>query len=630
MGEKTFGLIGKGSPVAAILLATIGLLFFAVFSVTAAHAATPTAQVVSGVLGVLSLAGLGALARRERSRTHGVRRLTIGADRITIEHPDPLRAPLHLSRDLIRAIAIDDSGDPRLRLPVVRAFSWAAPTAAPDGVEGYLWTADDGDTLLPVVGGPKDKPTVAIVLRHPAAFEAARAARARGADARTGRTTLDRERHVIGLMLAVADPAALAAALADWPEHVETITTDHFRPAPEETAPPAAATTAIATPAGPTPLTSVAPPLTSAPAPTADALDLPQPRSVAATRRVALLIALGFAVPFALLNAGLLGLTLWMLSSGRVAWSWLPAGLALGMLYAVLHREDDDEPGIPLDAAAAPELHAFIADVAAQVEAPVPAAVRLTLAPADSIHARGDAATLRLGLPALAVYDRDALRALVAHELAHHGRRHTGVGAITGWTFTALGRLHRHLLDLEHGARVLAYPAAGARVLTGRYAAFAAPIVIALKRHHEVEADRIAAAAVGPAVAVAELERYYALDEAYGGWADEVLVPALESGHRPPLAASFAAYLERPEVRRRTEAALDAGRRALTLDPAAAHPPLGVRLAIMRSAPAVARPRDRRPAIALLDRLDLREQELLAGFAGADRVATLQPVQAAA
>ncbi|WP_445148417.1 M48 family metalloprotease [Baekduia sp. Peel2402] len=634
MGDKTFGLTGKGSPVTAILLVAIGLVFTP-FLAGAGDAIASTAGAIG--VAVLALLGFGTLVRRELNRSRGVRRLTISADRITIEHPDPLRAPLHLPRELIRAIAIDESGDPHVRLPVVREFSWSAPTAAPDGLEGFLWTSSDGDTLLPVLGGPKDKPTVAIVLRHPATFEAARAARARGADARNGRTTLDRERHVIGLMLAVADPAALTAALADWPERVEAITTSHFRPEPEDAAQPAAAATSetpappAQAPPPPTPLASVAPPpSTPAPEPTVDALDLPQPRSVAATRRVALLLALGFAIPFALLNAGLFGLSFWMLSSGRHMWFWLPAGLAIGMLYAVLYREPGDEPGVPLDAAAAPELHAFIADVAAQIEAPVPTAVRLTLAPQDAISASHDGATLYLGLPALAVYDRDALRALIAHELAHHGRRHTGVGVITGWTFTALDRLHRHLLDLEHGGRLLAYPAAGARAMTGRYAAFAAPIVIALRRHHEIEADHVASAAVGPAVAIAELERYYALSEAFDGWTADVLLPALESGHRPPLAAGFAAYLERPEVRRRTEAAVDAGRCLLTLDPARTHPPLGVRLAIARSVPAVARPRDRRPAIALLDRLDLREQELLAGFAGADRVATLQPVQAAA
>jgi Zn-dependent protease with chaperone function len=434
------------------------------------------------------------------------------------------------------------------------------------------------------------------------------------------------------VMLAVADPAALAAALAGWPERVEQLTTDHFRP---ERATPAAAPSPSPAPAPAEPHRggdlSVAPPLPPAATPTVDELDLPRARSVAATRRVALLVALGFAIPFALLNAGLLGLALWMLATAHVVWAWVPGGLALGMLYAVLHDEEAWQPGIPLDRDAAPALHAFIADVAAEVQAPVPTALRLTLAPADSIGAaKGGGATLRLGLPALAVYDHDELRALVAHELAHHGRRHTAVGVIVGRTFTALERLHDHLRGLERSTRFWAVPAAGVRVVVGRYAAFAAPIAIALKRQHEIEADHVASAAVGPAVAVAELERYHAVVAAYDGWHADVLLPALESGHRPPLAAGFATYLERPEVRRRIEAGVDAERRVLTLDPGATHPPLGVRLAIARSVPDVARPRDRRPAIALLDRLDLREQELLARFAGADRVATLQPVQAAA
>jgi Zn-dependent protease with chaperone function len=639
MGTRTLAL-GKGSLTTAALMATIAV-GGAAFCFLVASYAVPSARLPTVAVGIALLLGFGRWAQVEARRNRsGDRTLSISeTDGLTIVHPDPLRAPFHVPRALIRAIHVDTSGDAHRRHPVEHRFSWSAPTAAGEGLAGYLWTDDHGDEQFPLLGGPKDQPTVAVVLHLPMSVDAARAARARFADTRNGRATVDRETPILGFLLAT-DAHAAADAFAGWDEHVEVLLTEHLAPArpeevdevladlgvtPAETAPPAPPTASV-----PPPTRSVAPP-GAAPAAQSPARDLPRVRSIAHDRTLAFLLALGFLIPFTLVVGGLFGLTAVMLSHRISVWALFPAAMAIGLVRAAMGDSDETDHGVPVGPDAAPELHALIATTARDIDAALPAEVRVTFGPFDAIGERDRGrATLWLGLPTIAAYDRDALRVVIAHELAHLRLRHTAIGRITGRTLTALDDLLEHLAALERRSHIFGTAAIPLTALLSRYRRLAVPAVLELRRASEIAADEIAATACGPTVTTAELELGHAVHAAFRPWIDEELIPALDQGRRPALAASFSAYLERPDVQRRIGPIVAADAADLTLRPRDTHPPLGLRLELARAATTPARAPDRRPAIELLPALDTVEQELLAAFAGAERVAALAPERAAA
>jgi Zn-dependent protease with chaperone function len=638
MGTRTLAL-GKGSLTTAALMATIAVGGAAVCFLVASSA-VPSARLPTVAVGIALLLGFGRWAQVEARRNRsGDRTLSISeTDGLTIVHPDPLRAPFHVPRALIRAIHVDTSGDAHRRHPVERRFSWSAPTAADEGLAGYLWTDDHGDEQFPLLGGPKDQPTVAVVLHLPMSVDAARAARARFADTRNGRATVDRETPILGFLLAT-DAHAAAAAFADWSERVDVLLTEHLASArpeevddvlaefgvtPAETAPPAPPTASV-----PPPKRSVAPPGAAPARPPAP--DLPRARTIAHGRTLAFLLALGFLVPFTLVVGGLFGLTAVMLSHRISVWALFPAAMAIGLVRAAMGDSDEADHGVPVGPDAAPELHALIAATARDVDAALPAEVRVTFGPFDAIgeHDRGRA-TLWLGLPTIAAYDCDELRVVIAHELAHLRLRHTAIGRVTGRTLTALDDLLEHLAALERRSHIFGTAAIPLTALLSRYRRLAVPAVLELRCANEIAADEIAATACGPTVTTAELELGRAVHAAFRPWIDEELVPTLDQGYRPALAASFAAYLERPDVQRRIGPIVAADAADSTLRPHDTHPPLGLRLELARAAATPARAPDRRSAIELLPALDTVEQELLAAFAGAERVAALAPERAAA
>jgi Peptidase family M48 len=644
MGTRTLALAGKGSLTTAALMTTIAV-GGATFCFLVSSYTVPSARLPAIAVGFALLLGFGRWAQVEAQRNRsGDRALTISeTDGLTIVHPDPLRAPFHVPRALIRAIHVDTSGNAHRRHPVERHFSWSAPTTADEGLAGYLWTDDHGDEQFPLLGGPKDQPTVAVVLHLPMGVDAARATRARFADTRTGRATVDRETPILGFLLATADAHATADAFANWDERVDVLLTEHLAPTPvaeidgvltelgftpeEETTTPAPPTASV-----PPPTRSVPPPGTASIAPARPTVpDLPRARPAAHGRTVAFLLALGFLIPFTLIVGGLFTLTIVMLSHRISVWAIFPAAMAIDLVRAAMGDDDEADHGVPVGPADAPELHALIAATARDIDATSPAEVRVTFGPFDAIGERDRGrATLWLGLPTIAAYDRDALRVLIAHELAHLRLRHTAIGRITGRTLKALDDLLEHLAVLERRSHIFGAAAVPLTALLSRYRRFAVPTVLELRRANEIAADEIAATACGPDVTTAELELGYAVHEAFRPWIDQELVPALDQGRRPTLAASFSAYLERPDVRRRADEQVAAEALDVTLSPYHTHPPLGLRLAIARAAATPARAPDRRPAIELLGGLDAIERELLAAFAGTERVAALVPERAAA
>jgi Zn-dependent protease with chaperone function len=622
---------GKQSRTGAVAIGAVGVVLTVAFVAAALGPhAVPGERVEELALALASLLGFGWWARRvERRHRPGPRALTVAEDQLVIAHPVALDRPLTLPRNAIRAIQIDTTGDPTGRHPIRRTFSWSSPTPAPDGLTGALWTPDGVPDDVVLVGAAKDAPNLAIVLDHP--FVGQGMPRARG---------LEHE-PVVALLVRTVDPEAAATTLAQWDDVVVAeLRTDHFGPRPAVPAP--AATTDPAQDAPPVPAEQATPvddalpaptprrPSVPPPAPRHDraALTLPTPASPARTQATAVLVALGFAIPFTLITLGLLVVGgLWFVSHGPS----IPAITMLivgGWLVRVAWPRNQAPLGVPVTLADAPELHGLVAETAAAIGTAPPREIRAELS--ANAHTNGKA--LVLGMSLIAGLDRDQLRAVIAHELAHAHLRHAAAQRWIGTTFQTLGRVHRFLYLMEKRALFAGLLSAPLRHAVGGYMRLATHATRDLIPGREVAADELAARIAGPTAAATALERLFGLDIATDQWVSTTLIPALDAGTRPPIVAGLAAHFDAPETRALIAAVAADARHHTTMQPGATHPPLGARLAIVRDVPSPARAADHRPATGLFpDRtLDALEQTLLARFAGPDRVARLAAARAAA
>jgi Zn-dependent protease with chaperone function len=628
---------GTQSRAGVIAIGAVGIVLTVAFAAAALGPHTVAGETVEELaLALASLLGFGWWAGRvERRNRPGPRALTVADDQLVIAHPVALERPLTLPRNAIRAIQIDATGDPTGRHPVRRAFSWSSPTPVPDGLAGALWTPDDVPDDVVLIGAAKDAPNLAIVLDHPIVGQGMR--RDRG---------LEHE-PVIALLVCTVDPEAAATTLAEWDDVVVAeLRTDHFEPrvrvpAPAATAAPAehAAPVADAPPVPAehaTPVDEAQPahtprrPSVPPPAPRYDraALTLPTPASPARNQATAVLLALGFVVPFTLITVGLLFFGgLWFVSHGPSIPAITMLIVGAGLVRVAWPRSQAPL-GVPVPLADAPELHGLVAETAAAIGTTPPREIRTEL----SANASTNGKALVLGMSLIAGLDRDQLRAVIAHELAHTHLRHAAAQRWIGTTLQTVGRLHVFLSAMEKRVLFAGMLSAPLRHAAGGYLRLATPAARKLSAGREVAADELAARIAGPAATAAALERLFGLDIATSDWFRATLIPALEAGTRPPVVAGLVAHFDAPETRAVIAAVAANGRHDTTLRPGASHPPLGARLAIVRDVPSPARAADHRPAAGLLpDRtLDALEQALLARLAGPDRVARLAAARAAA
>jgi Zn-dependent protease with chaperone function len=618
---------GTQSRAGVIAIGAVGVVLTVAFVAAALGPHTMPGQTVEELaLALASALGFGWWARRvERRHRPGPCALTVADDHLVIAHPVALDRPLTLPRDAIRAIQIDATGDPTGRHPVRRAFSWSSPTPAPDGLAGALWTPDDVADDVVVIGAAKDVPNLAIVLDRP--FVPQGLHRARGLE----------HTSVIALLVCTVDPEAAATTLAEWDDVVVAeLRTDHFGPRPRVPAPAEPAGPADAPPEHATPVDEALPaptprrPSVPPPAPHHDraSLTLPTPASPARTQATAVLVALGFAVPFTLITLGLLLFGgRWFISHGPSIPSITMLIVGAGLVRVAWPRSEAPL-GVPVTLADAPELHGLVAETAAAIGTAPPREIRAEL----SANASTNGHALVLGIALIAGLDRDQLRAVIAHELAHTHLRHAAAQRWIGTTFQTASRVHMFLSLMEQRALFAGMLSAPLRHAAGGYLRLATRATRDLKAGREVAADELAARIAGPAATAAALERLSGLHITTANWFDATLVPALDAGSRPPIVASLAAHFDAPETRAVIAAVAANGRHDTTMHPGASHPPLGARLAIVREAPSPARAADHRPAAGLLpDRtLDVLEQALLARLAGPDRVASLAAARAAA
>jgi Zn-dependent protease with chaperone function len=246
--------------------------------------------------------------------------------------------------------------------------------------------------------------------------------------------------------------------------------------------------------------------------------------------------------------------------------AWVAIGVA-----GVLARPPE-LPGREVGPAAEPDLVELVDRVAGAVGFGQRVVLRIVPEPVASLARPRVAGTrtyvLVLGWPFLRLLARAELEAVVAHELAHRVE-------LTSMAFRTVSRCRERLAaGLEGRPRM---PAA----LAGRLLRASQARMWAL----ELAADRVSAAAAGPAAASGALVRTatlgVAFDRLVAGWID---VTARHGRFPQDLYAAFADALADPNVQRRVRR-LAAEDEAVDPYSAADHPPLDRRLAALPMVP---------------------------------------------
>ncbi|HKV98932.1 MAG TPA: M48 family metallopeptidase [Vicinamibacterales bacterium] len=295
-------------------------------------------------------------------------------------------------------------------------------------------------------------------------------------------------------------------------------------------------------------------------------------RSVVARAALALVLLAGFYV----LAVGLAGGLLWIPYAEfmylhrvdpRIAAACV--GAAGAILWSLRPRRDAFvPPGPQLHEAAQPRLFSMIREVAGRTAEAMPAEVFLVpdvnayVAQRGGFGGFGGQRIMGLGLPLLTVLTVDELKAVLAHEFGHYRGGDVSLGPLVYRTRAAIGRTLQETAGSFIAAPFRAYGRVFLRVSSS------------VSRHQEFVADRVAADAVGAAPLGSGLRKVHRAAFAFQWYMGSEVVPIIQAGHFPPIAAGFSQFLTAPATRTMLE----------TLEPPAAaddydsHPPLVDRL----------------------------------------------------
>lgn len=227
---------------------------------------------------------------------------------------------------------------------------------------------------------------------------------------------------------------------------------------------------------------------------------------------------------------------------------------------------------------------------------------------------------LIMGLPLLDILSPAELRAVIAHEYGHYVGGDTRVGQWIWRTRAAIGRTLEELHDEDSwGRRLIQLP-------FELYGKMFLRITAAVSRREEFAADRLAARVAGSDVQASALRRIHVAAPAFDAYFADEVVPLLQAGRRPPLAAGFSRFMTAEGVQEATRRHAESLREETT-NAYDSHPSLPERLRALGfdsidgdSAPAP------EPASTLLHDRDAIERRVLETLFGAEAVAELKPI----
>jgi Zn-dependent protease with chaperone function len=281
---------------------------------------------------------------------------------------------------------------------------------------------------------------------------------------------------------------------------------------------------------------------------------------------------------------------------------------ALTVLWAILPRMDRFEPPGPrVTAQEQPELFKLIHDVAKATSQAMPEDVYLLndvnafVAQRGGLMGVGARRVMGIGLPLMQALTIDELKGVLAHEFGHY---HSGDVALGPWihkTRVAVGRTIAQL-----GESILRFIFIG-------YASLFLRVTHAVSRRQEFIADEVAAGVVGAHAMTSGLRKVNGAAFAYHTYWHSELVPVMQAGFRPPLAAGFGRYASSPEMLRVIDAVVNHEEQEGETDPFDTHPSLRDRLAALERQPSGS-PGDSRPAASLLRNIDECERRLFSAL----------------
>ena len=259
--------------------------------------------------------------------------------------------------------------------------------------------------------------------------------------------------------------------------------------------------------------------------------------------------------------------------------------------------DPDADLGPALGRSDAPRLFAETAEIARRLGARMPDQIRLTYLPCCGLVAWRRSRALMIGLPLLHVLNVAELRAVLAHELAHHARGDAGHAERSARFVEGLNRA----LERPNGSWG---PLKAWALMCGRLGArLAAPVALG----REARADRTAASIAGGSVAASALVKTAQVQPLFR----ELLGRYDPSDpDRPNLYAFFRRFWERIPEELHTAIRHDM-LRAGGASTDGIHPPLLDRLGLVQSYPErPLPPEDAAPAATLLGDVEALEQML--------------------
>lgn len=267
--------------------------------------------------------------------------------------------------------------------------------------------------------------------------------------------------------------------------------------------------------------------------------------------------------------------------------------MALSLVIAMLpRRERFVAPGLLVDPGAEPALSELVTGVARAIDVPPPDELYLGYDTEAGAGVHGGPGRRRryvlLGLPLLEVLTVDQLRALVAHELAHHAGGDTGLSPWIGRTRAAALRSVAAFQmeefdddDLEIAPKLYAM----ARWPFELYARTFLRITGALARRAEFTADAASARVAGRDAAAGMLRMVVASDAVVDRFLAHDVETALRVGRRPPIGDGLRRALGTDRVQQIVRASLEQRLEQAEHDPYDSHPTLRQRLEAFGTGP---------------------------------------------
>jgi heat shock protein HtpX len=339
---------------------------------------------------------------------------------------------------------------------------------------------------------------------------------------------------------------------------------------------------------------------------------------------LALMLMIGFYALSLAVVVALLWIAWFVVADGHYGAFKLAIG-ALGaaaiVLTAILPRRDRFEvPGPRLTAAEHPQLFQLIREVSEATGEAAPSEVYLVndanaaVAQRGGVMGLGSRRVMLLGLPLLQTFTVSQLRAVLAHELGHF---HGGDTMLGPWIYVTSAAIGRAIHKLSATSSPLRKPFEWYGVLFLR-------VTQAIRRRQELAADQLAARVAGATPLVEALERSRTASMAFGIYWRREVVPVLDAGYQPPIAAGFQHFIA---AKGEAVSALADGTLAEDRsDPYDSHPSLSERSRAVEGMPGAVGIPDERSALDLLGVIAASERSMLAAAIGIEVVEALKPV----